>query len=267
MGCSLWLDSTRPSMRGIVALTRPFSIKATCWQRLMRSNHRTPRINSKQIPHLNTATLLNKTPHSQSSPPPPLSAPDKISVAGKSGSSTDFSCTWNKKRKNDSEDVSNAYGSRASVGDGLCTASFAFAFSPSLFPAANHAPLRSPHTAGANPTAVSPVDRRTRFCAPSHRRHLTTTSLAHQKLATLSSKRPRLKGKIREMGSRMAEGLSHGRNRKARVNTVVNASRMKSVRLSRMCQHCRARYKGEAYPSRRPRKRHFPKRYDPTAGA
>jgi hypothetical protein len=184
----------------------------------------------KQFPHLKTATLLKRMPHSQSSPTPPLSAPDMSRVAGISGSSTDFSCTWNENRKNDSEEVSSAYGTSTSVGHEIWTR-FLSCILLSVLSAADQAPYRSPHTMGAKPAAVQIVDKRTSHGAASHRRHLTTTSLAHQKLATLSSKRPRLKGKMRESGLRMAVGLNHGRKSRRTVRIVVAAKRKNRLRL------------------------------------
>lgn len=86
---------------------------------------------------------------------------------------------------------------------------------------------------GAKATAVKIMDKRTSPGAATHRRHLTTTSLAHQKLATLSSKSPRLKGKMRDIGSRMAVGLSQGRKRRMKVTVVVTARRKKRMRLDK----------------------------------
>lgn len=187
---------------------------------------------SNWFPHLKTATLLKSTPHSQSSPPPSLSALDRSSVAGISGSSTDFSCTWNEKRKNDSEDVSRAYGSSISVGHEFWIRFlFCTLVSPGFFSAKNHAPLNRPHTVGAKPTAVKIVDKRTSPGAANHRRHLTTTSLAHQKLATLSSKSPRLKGKMRDTGLWIVAGLSHGKKIRTRVIVDVMANQKKRLRL------------------------------------
>jgi len=176
---------------------------------------------------------LNKIPHSRSSPVP-LSAPIKRSVAGSNGRRIDFSWTWKENRKKEREEVRSAYGNSASVGQGV-------PFELDLLPPFVddiHPPYSRPHTAGANPVAVRIVDSRTRFAGDSHRRHFMITSLEHQKFATLSSKRPRVNGKIRVMGFKMAEGLSHGRKRSNNEATVTKPSLMNSCQLkSRHIHH------------------------------
>lgn len=83
--------------------------------------------------------------------------------------------------------------------------------------------LTSPIGPGANPTAVSNADN----CVSTERGsdcfHLISTLVAHQKLATLSSKRPRLNGKIRVIGSRIAVNEANGgrKGRKRSVNDAV----------------------------------------------
>lgn len=73
-------------------------------------------------------------------------------------------------------------------------------------------------TAGRNPRAVSKVENLMSVGAATHDRHLSTTFEAHQKLATLSSKSPREKGKMRVMGSRTADkGAKGGRKGAKRI--------------------------------------------------
>ena len=69
---------------------------------------------------------------------------------------------------------------------------------------------KSVATAGRKPRAVKAVDSLIKTPCVAHSLHLRTTLDAHQKLATLSSKRPRPKGKIRVRGSRRAVGEAKG---------------------------------------------------------
>ena len=95
-----------------------------------------------------------------------------------------------------------------------------------------YALYRSVTTAGRKPRAVNAADSFTRTPWEARYLHLSTTFDAHQKLATLSSNRPRLNGKMRVIGSRMPDtGASGGRNgRKSTTNeaTVTKAKRMNS---------------------------------------
>jgi hypothetical protein len=90
-------------------------------------------------------------------------------------------------------------------------------------------------TAGKKPSAVSPVESLTREPLDAHVFHLKMTFEAHQKLATLSSNRPRAKGNILVIGWRVADKLanggSHGRNNNRKVEVVTRARRMKSCKL------------------------------------
>ena len=73
-------------------------------------------------------------------------------------------------------------------------------------------------TAGRNPIAVSKVENLMSVGAATHDRHLSMTFEAHQKLATLSSKSPREKGKMRVMGSKTADrGARGGRKGENRI--------------------------------------------------
>lgn len=142
---------------------------------------------------LKTATLLTKTPQEYTGES--TGAPDKRSVTGMSASSIDFSCTWNENKKNDSEDVSSAYGNsgRNGVWDSfsfLCTESSIEAMY-NLIPA-----RRSTTTLGKKPSAVNKVDSLSKKSVDAQCFHLKTTFDAHQKLATLSSNKPRENGKI-----------------------------------------------------------------------
>jgi len=96
--------------------------------------------------------------------------------------------------------------------------------------------LRSPKTAGKNPNAVKNVESLTRNPRDAHAFHLKTTLDAHQKLATLSSKSPRAKGNIREIGPRMAEkeanGGRKGRKRRMNVEAVTIAKRINNRPLA-----------------------------------
>ena len=80
-------------------------------------------------------------------------------------------------------------------------------------------------TEGRNPTAVAAVANLERADGERNDRHLMKTFDAHQKLATLSSKRPRAKGKMRVIGLSNAEGgYNQGRNRRANVASVTTPS-------------------------------------------
>lgn len=91
-------------------------------------------------------------------------------------------------------------------------------------------PWISPITVGKKPAAVRPVDSLTKVSREAQFFHLKATFEAHQKFATLSSKRPLLKGNIRVMGSRMADkgekGGRKGRKRRTNVREVTKPSRM-----------------------------------------
>lgn len=80
-------------------------------------------------------------------------------------------------------------------------------------------------TEGRNPTAVAVVANFGRADGERNDRHLMMTFDAHQKLATLSSKRPRAKGKMRVIGFNNADGgYNQGRNKKANVASVTTPS-------------------------------------------
>ena len=87
--------------------------------------------------------------------------------------------------------------------------------------------LRSPTTAGKNPSTVKNVESLTRDPRDAHAFHLKATLDAHQKFATLSSNSPREKGNIRDTGSRIAvkeaNGGRKGRKRRRNVETVTSA--------------------------------------------
>jgi hypothetical protein len=179
-------------------------------------------------------------------------------VRGKSGSKIVFSWTWKEKRKKDIEDVNNAYDSRGRNGGGLLSSlatpssdvvlvlTVVVILSPvnasSLRIRITHPALSRPATPGKNPSAVNRADVLTSQLlpvspSPASFRHLITTLLAHQKLATLSSNRPRENGNIRWMGWRMwrgdgaRPGRKKGRKRMAKLATVVMARRVNRVNL------------------------------------
>ena len=161
-----------------------------------------------------------------------------IKARGNSGTRIVFSCTWKEKKKNEIEEVSMERSTRENRGPGsVVDASPPWPLSPSalideaaafklsevvegtgssltlkLNPVFNR-----PITPGANPAAVRSVESFTSVPGPAMLRHLSTTFEKHQKLATLSSKRPREKGNILVMGSRIALGeVNGGRNGKKR---------------------------------------------------
>jgi hypothetical protein len=87
-------------------------------------------------------------------------------------------------------------------------------------------------TAGRNPRAVSAVEALIRM--PSRpvkiRFHFSTNTLVkHQKLATLSSNRPRPNGKMRVIGAAIVEkcekGGRNGTKRRMKANVVVSPRR------------------------------------------
>lgn len=90
-------------------------------------------------------------------------------------------------------------------------------------------------TLGRNPRAVMPVESLRSRLLEAHTLHFMTTFEAHQKLATLSSKRPRAKGNIRLIGCRIADGEanggSQGMNSTVKVDTVTIARLMNSFAL------------------------------------
>jgi len=85
--------------------------------------------------------------------------------------------------------------------------------------------------AAKNPTKVIRVDSRMSVLCEAQNFHLTTTLVAHQKLATLSSNMPLLNGKIRVMGSKITEigasGGRKGRKRRKKVPATTTARRTK----------------------------------------
>lgn len=176
---------------------------------------------------LKTATLFISAPHANVVD---VGAdPDKSIVIGKRGSKIVFSCTWNEKRKNDMEDARSAYGNNGKV-----------QFGPDDFVVSlgDLKIRRSPMTLGRNPNAVSPAESFTSASEDAQFLHLNATLVAHQKLATLSSKRPRPNGNMRVIGSPMAvNGAKGGRNGiKSTINvaTVISPSRIKSAPLFRI---------------------------------
>ena len=147
-----------------------------------------------------------------------------------------FSCTWNEKRKKDIEEVRRAYGSKGRNGGVSFPSDLRLEGSNLVFDVA--IPDRiSPTTPGRNPTAVNPVESLTRSPRDAQVFHLNITFEAHQKLATLSSNKPRAKGKIRLIGWRIPEmganGGSQGKNRRMNVDTVTAAKRMKRRPLNK----------------------------------
>lgn len=88
---------------------------------------------------------------------------------------------------------------------------------------------------GKNPRAVMAVESLMRDAEDVQFLHLNTTLDAHQKLATLSSNKPRAKGKIRVTGPRIVvageKGGRKGRKRKRNVASVTDARRIKNLVL------------------------------------
>lgn len=194
---------------------------------------------SEVFTHLNNATFCTSIPHSNVNES--NCAPDIRSDRGKSGSSMVFSWTWKENRKNDSDEDSRAHGNIGSVG---VETSSRLPAEVRLFlePAGGTVTCRSLVPAmmrlnelGRNPIAVRPVDILRSIDCESQKRHLMMTFDAHQKLATLSSNKPRPKGKMRVIGSRIAEegakGGRKGRKTSTKAATVVNPIRTKWFRL------------------------------------
>lgn len=177
-----------------------------------------------EVTNLKQATLFTSTPHAKTGVSE--EAPERSRVIGSKGSRMVFSCTWNENRKNDIDEASRAYGSngRTGVYDGAVCPVFVVAVNDgSLHPAFNN------RTAdGRNPIAVSPVENLIRVAEENTLRHLNMTLLAHQKLATLSSKSPLAKGKILTTGcfipSRGAKGGRKGRKMRKNAAHVVRPS-------------------------------------------
>lgn len=149
--------------------------------------------------------------------------------------------------------MSNAYGSNARVGEAIAV--------PRVFLEIAQALAISSHAAGVKPMAVNTVDDRRRRVVFNHRRHFKTTSLAHQKFATLSSKRPRLKGKIRVTGSLIDAVNSQGANKTINVPAVTKPNRMNRPRLQykRTMLYEPAKKKRKDTPFFYPKKKTFPK--------
>jgi hypothetical protein len=202
-------------------------------------------------PHLKTATLLVNIPSSHVVLSALAEAPTIIKVSGNNGTRIVFSCTWKEKRKNEIEEVSIERSKRGKRGPGsVVDTPFPEPLSPSaIVPFSSfcvggdvsatigvsfsvegaaemagsslilklNPVLNKPTTAGMNPAAVKTVESLTRVPELAKLRHLRTTLEKHQKFATLSSKRPREKGNILLMGSRIAVGEANGgRNGKKR---------------------------------------------------
>jgi hypothetical protein len=90
---------------------------------------------------------------------------------------------------------------------------------------------KNTRTFGRNPRAVRPADSFTKKALEAQIFHLKTTFEAHQKLATLSSNKPRPNGKMRLIGSRMADrGANGGRNgrKSTRNDREVTKARRKN---------------------------------------
>jgi hypothetical protein len=94
---------------------------------------------------------------------------------------------------------------------------------------------RKTSTLGKNPSAVRTAESFIKKALEAQFFHLKTTLDAHQKLATLSSNNPLANGKIRLIGSRMADiganGGRKGRNRAMNNSDVTKASLRKSLPL------------------------------------
>jgi len=150
------------------------------------------------------------------------------SVKGRRGSRIVFSWTWKENKKKDIELLSNASSRTACITDGTSVDLFSFL-------SLSHARIGA-MAAPKNPTKVRRVDSRMSALCEAQCLHFTTTLLAHQKFATLSSNMPLLNGKIRVMGSRIAEmganGGRKGRKRSTKVPAVTTARRTKSCALS-----------------------------------
>ena len=181
---------------------------------------------SKINAHLKTPTLFASTPNLNVDES--WGAVESNSVKGSSGSRIVFSWTWNENKKKDIELLSSASNKIVCITGGSSVDLFSFL-------SLSHARIGA-MAAPKKPTRVRRVDSRISELCETQSLHFTTTLLAHQKLATLSSNMPLLNGKIRVMGSRTAEiGASGGRKgRKSSVNvpTVTTARRTNSCALS-----------------------------------
>lgn len=86
---------------------------------------------------------------------------------------------------------------------------------------------RRPITLGKKPRAVTAVESLSSKLLDAQTFHFITTLDAHQKLATLSSNRPRAKGNIRRIGckiaGRPANGGIQGRNSTVKADKVTRA--------------------------------------------
>jgi hypothetical protein len=110
-----------------------------------------------------------------------------------------FSCTWKENKKKDIEDVRRAYGS-SGRNSGISLPDFSSSFElERVFDIATPDRI-SPTTLCRKPSVVNAVESLTRNPRENQIFHLSTTFEAHQKLATLSSNKPRPKGKIRLIG-------------------------------------------------------------------
>ena len=192
-------------------------------------------------------------------------------MRGNNGTRIVFSCTWKEKRKNEIEEVSIEWSKRGKRGPGpVAGVSF-----PSPSPSSAPVPfdsfsaggvvsaavetsfsveipeavegdgsplilkpipvLNKPATAGMNPAAVKRVESFIKVSELAILRHLMIAFEKHQKFATLSSKRPRKKGNILVMGSRIAVGEANGgrngKKRRVKEATVKTPSCRNSLTL------------------------------------
>jgi hypothetical protein len=154
-------------------------------------------------------------------------AVESRSVKGSRGRRTVFSWTWKENRKKDIELLSSASRRTVCMTTGTPVAR-------SRFLSLSHARIGA-IAAPKNPTKVNREDSRMSALCEAHIFHFTTTLVAHQKLATLSSKMPLLNGKIRIIGSKIPEmganGGKKGRKSSTKVAVVTIARRMKSCAL------------------------------------
>ena len=188
-----------------------------------RCNHRAA---SKIDTHLKTPTLFARTPNLNVDES--WGAVESNSVKGSRGSRIVFSWTWKENRKKDIELLSNASSTTVCITGGSSVDFFSFL-------SLSHARIGA-MAAPRNPTRVRRVDSRMSALCETQSLHFTTTLLAHQKLATLSSNMPLLNGKMRVMGSRIAEigasGGRKGRKSSVKVPAVTTARRTNSCALS-----------------------------------
>lgn len=153
-----------------------------------------------------------------------------------SGKRIDFSWTWYENRKKDIAEFRSAYGSSARNGARFAGVGVSASGVLGFFEIRNLlARSASRNTVGRNPASVNKADRFTTKSGRPHLCHLMKTLDAHQKFATLSSKRPRANGNIRVIGSRMvavgAKGGRKGRKRRKNVKEVTIAKRTKRITL------------------------------------